>query len=296
MILSITWNADPALFNLFGREVRWYGLCWAIGLLIAVVIVERIYKREKIADQWFNKLFIYIVLGIIIGARLGHCLFYEWHDGTNDYLTHPLRILKVWEGGLASHGGVLGVIVGAWLYCRQTGQNMLWVLDRLVVACGITAAFIRLGNLMNSEIYGSPTSLPWGFEFPLFNKAGDIVAHTPASHPTQIYEALVYLFVFGLLMYLYWRTSAAKKEGMLLGVAMIIIFGSRFFLEYLKNVQENFENTWRETIGIDMGQALSIPFVIWGIWLVVRASRKTYPVQQAIVEKSSNIKTGKTGK
>lgn len=275
MLLSITWDISPIMFSIFGREVRWYGLLWAVGLLLAVYIVQRIFRAEKISDKWFESLFTYMIVGIIAGARLGHCLFYD----PVHYLSHPLEILKIWEGGLASHGGVLGIIIAVWLYSRKvTHKSMLWTFDRVVVPAGLTAGLIRIGNLMNSEIYGGPTDLPWGFNFvrdrswalPL-NEGGS--AGLPC-HPTQIYEALIYFAIFAICMYLYWRTDAKNKQGLIIGVAMIGIFIARIVIEYLKNIQEPFEINLRHTIGLDMGQLLSIPFVLWGIWLVWQANRK----------------------
>lgn len=282
MLLSITWDINPELFNFFGREVRWYGLCWALGLLLAVLIVEKIYKKENISEKWFNILFWYIFAGVIIGARFGHCLFYN----PSYYLSHPIEILKIWEGGLASHGGALGIVIAVWLYHRKTKQSILWVLDRIAVSVGITATFIRIGNLMNSEIFGKPTDLPWAFRFvrsaewykPIVEGGGGSLP----CHPTQIYEALVYLTVFFIAMYMYWRTSAKDKQGLILGVCITIIFTARILLEYLKNIQEPFEIQMRATVGLDMGQLLSIPFVIWGVWLIYNALKKSNRTEKVI--------------
>lgn len=270
MLLSITWDVNPTIFSFFGREVRWYGLLWAIGLLVAVDIVQRIYKKENISDKWFESLFIYMILGIILGARLGHCLFYD----PAHYLSHPIEILKIWEGGLASHGGVLGIIIAVWLYSRNvTKKSMLWTFDRVVVPAGFTAGLIRLGNLMNSEIYGGSTTLPWGFNF-VRDRSWLIESGGLPCHPTQIYEAIIYFLIFGICMYLYWKTNAKEKEGFIIGVAMIGIFVARFLIEYLKNIQEPFEISLRANFGMDMGQLLSIPFILWGIFLVWNASKK----------------------
>ena len=275
MLSFITWNVDPELFTLFGREIRWYGLFWVIGLIVAVYIVQRIYDKEKLPEKWFDSLFVYMMLGIILGARLGHCLFYE----PAYYLANPLDILKIWEGGLASHGGVAGIIIAIWLYSKKvTHKSMVWTFDRVIVPTGFTSAMIRLGNLMNHEIYGGPTSQPWGFRF-IENigawKAGvaEPIFSAP-SHPTQIYEALVYFLVFAITMYLFWKTDAKKKQGLLIGIAMIMIFLSRFFIEFIKEVQVESELLMRESTGLILGQWLSIPFVIWGVWLVWNALRK----------------------
>ena len=294
MLSYVTWNVDPELFTIFGREIRWYGLLWVIGLIVAVYIVQRIFDKEKLPQKWFDSLFIYMMLGIILGARLGHCLFYE----PAYYLANPLEILKIWEGGLASHGGVIGIIIAVWLYSKKvTKKSMLWTFDRVIVPTGFTAAFIRLGNLMNHEIYGGPTSEPWGFRF-IENlhawKMGAEPIYSQPSHPTQIYEAIIYLVVFAVTMYLFFRTDAKYKQGLNLGVAMIMIFLSRFFIEYLKNVQVQSEIAMRESSGLILGQWLSIPFVLWGIWLVWNALRKAKQKDEVVVKtkkKNSNFIT-----
>ena len=276
MLMYITWDVDPELFTIFGREIRWYGLLWVIGLIVGVYIVQRIFDREKLPEKWFDSLFVYMMLGIIVGARLGHCLFYE----PAYYLANPLKILAIWEGGLASHGGVIGIIIAVWLYSKRvTKKSMLWTFDRVIVPTGFVAAAIRIGNLMNHEIYGGVTEQPWGFRF-IENigawKAGiaEPIFSQP-SHPTQIYEALVYLLVFAITMYLFWKTDAKKKQGLLIGIAMIIIFASRFFIEYIKHVQVDSEEALRQSTGLILGQWLSIPFVIWGVWLVWNAFRNS---------------------
>ena len=213
MLSYVTWNVDPELFTVFGREIRWYGMLWVIGLIVAVFIVQRIFDNEKLPQKWFDSLFIYMMLGIILGARLGHCLFYE----PVYYLSNPLEILKIWEGGLASHGGVIGIIIAVWLYSKKvTKKSMLWTFDRVIVPTGFTAAFIRLGNLMNHEIYGGPTTEPWGFRFIeniSYWKAGAAPIYTDPSHPTQIYEAIIYLIVFAVTMYMFFKTNAKYKQG-----------------------------------------------------------------------------------
>ena len=290
MLMYITWDVDPELFTIFGREIRWYGLLWVTGLIVAVVIVQKIFEKEKLPEKWFDSLFVYMMLGIIVGARLGHCLFYE----PAYYLANPLEILKIWEGGLASHGGVIGIIIAVWLYSKRvTKKSMLWTFDRVIVPTGFTAAAIRIGNLMNHEIYGPATEQPWGFRF-IENigawKAG--IAEpifSPPSHPTQIYEALIYLLVFAITMYLFWKTDAKKKQGLLIGIAMIIIFASRFFIEYIKHVQVDTEEALRQSTGLILGQWLSIPFVIWGVWLVWNAFRNSTPKVEHVGKKKKDI-------
>jgi prolipoprotein diacylglyceryl transferase len=237
------------------------------------MIVQKIYDSEKLPQKWFDSLFMYIVIGLIIGARIGHCLFYD----PIHYLTHPLEMLKIWEGGLASHGGAIGIIIGAWLYSKKINKSILWTLDRVVVAAGLTGALIRVGNLMNSEIYGKITTLPWGFEFvtdPMWSKPLSMGGSGALPcHPTQIYEAIIYFAIFVVAMYMYWKTTAKDKQGLIFGVSIAAIFLARFFLEYLKNVQEPFELQMRAAVGVDMGQLLSIPFIIWGTWLTYRGMK-----------------------
>ncbi|MBF6627227.1 MAG: prolipoprotein diacylglyceryl transferase [Proteiniphilum sp.] len=287
MLLSVTWDVDPALFTLLGREIRWYGLLWVIGLVVAVYIVQKIFRHEDLPEKWFDSLFVYMMVGIIAGARIGHCLFYE----PGYYLAHPLEILKVWEGGLASHGGVIGIIIAVWLYSRKvTKQSMLWTFDRVMVPTGFTAAMIRLGNLMNHEIYGGPTDKPWGFRFVdnLYQwMQGAEPVYTDPSHPTQIYEALVYLVVFAITLYLYWGTSAKDRKGLITGVGILIIFLFRFFVEYIKNVQVDSENAMRDNTGLILGQWLSIPFIMWGIWLIWVALKR--PAEVADTPKESEM-------
>lgn len=272
MLAFITWDISPELVNIFGREIRWYGLCWAIGVLCTSYVVQKMYQSEKLPEKWFDSLFVYVLIGLIIGARLGHCLFYD----PGYYLSHPIEILKIWEGGLASHGGAIGMTIGIWLFCRNVSKkSIIWALDRLIVGVAIGAAFIRIGNLMNSEIYGGPTTMPWGFNFvrdrSWYLPIADGGAGELPCHPTQIYEALIYFAIFILTMYMFYKTDAKKKQGLILGVSLIGIFLSRFFIEFLKNVQEPFELQMRASIGINMGQLLSIPFIIWGVWLVYDA-------------------------
>ena len=292
ILLSVTWNVDPALFTVLGREIRWYGLLWVIGLIVAVYIVQKIFKHEDLPEKWFDSLFVYMIVGIIVGARLGHCLFYE----PAYYLANPIEILKVWEGGLASHGGVIGIIIAVWLYSRKvTHISMLWTFDRVMVPTGFTAAMIRFGNLMNHEIYGGPTDQPWGFRF-IDNlhqwMQGAEPIYTEPSHPTQIYEALAYLVVFAITMYLYWKTDAKHRKGLITGVGILIIFLFRFFVEYLKNVQVDSEIAMRENTGLILGQWLSIPFILWGIWLIWQALRR--PAYVEITPKQSELPKPKT--
>jgi prolipoprotein diacylglyceryl transferase len=255
----IHWNVSPEIFNLGPLSIRWYGLLFASGFLIGYYIGEKMFKSEGVPQKWIDSLFFYIIIATIIGARLGHVFFYGW----DYYSQNPAEIIKIWHGGLASHGGAIGIIIAMLLYSKNvTKRNVLWIIDRIVVPTALVAAFIRTGNLMNSEIYGVQTSLPWGF---IFERNGETVP----KHPTQIYEALAYLLAFGVLMYLYWKTRSRYKQGLLTGVFFIFIFASRFFIEFIKEDQEAFE----AGMALNMGQWLSIPFVLLGIFLVVRAMK-----------------------
>lgn len=273
----ITWTANPALYD-GAIQIRWYGLFFAIGFIVGYSMMERMYRHEQLNVKWLDSLFIYVVVGMVLGARLGHCLFYEW----DFYSQHPIEILKVWKGGLASHGGAIGILIAIWIYSRRvTRRSMLFTLDRLVVPVALVAALIRTGNLMNHEIYGHETSLPWGFRF-IENLPewmdGAAPVFTAPSHPTQLYEALCYLLLFGLLLYLYWRRNAEEREGLIFGIFLIGIFLSRFFIEFIKNDQVAFE----ASMTFNMGQWLSVPFVIAGVWLMVRAmKRPRIPVRYA---------------
>ena len=256
----IHWNVNPEIFHFGPLSIRWYGLLFASGFLLGYYIGERMLRSENVNPKWIDSLFFYLIIATIIGARLGHVFFYGW----DYYSQHPEEIIKIWHGGLASHGGALGIIVAIFVYSKVvTKRSMLWTLDRIVVPTALTAAFIRTGNLMNSEIYGVQTSLPWGF---IFERNGELVA----KHPTQIYEALSYLLSFGILMYMYWKTNAKNKPGMLLGAFFVLIFLSRFFIEFIKEDQEAFE----AGMALNMGQWLSIPFVLFGIFLVIMAIKR----------------------
>lgn len=270
----IHWNVNPEIFSLGQLSVRWYGLLFASGFLIGYYLEEKMFKYENIDPKWIDSLFFYIIIATVLGARLGHVFFYGWEY----YSQHPGEILKVWHGGLASHGGALGILIAMFIHSKVvTKRSMLWTLDRIVVPTALVAAFIRTGNLMNSEIYGVGTELPWGF---IFERNGE----TAAKHPTQIYEGLAYLVSFVVLMFMYWRTRAKNKQGLLLGTFFVLIFLSRFFIEFIKENQEAFE----ADMVLNMGQWLSIPFVLLGIFLIVRG--KMLPDK---VYKERNVRTKK---
>lgn len=263
----ITWAPNPEIFSIGPLSVRYYGVLFALGFLIGYYIIDRMFKKEQIPELWLEKLFIYVMVATVIGARLGHVFFYGWEY----YSQNPGDILKVWEGGLASHGGAIGILIALWFYSKKyTKQSMLWTLDRLVVPVALAAVFIRLGNLMNSEIVGSPTTMPWGFVFEKLEYVRGVENPLAPRHPSQLYEAIAYLITFGYTFYLYWKKEAYKREGLIMGVFLIGIFLGRFLIEFFKDNQEAFE----ESMMLNMGQILSIPFVIWGVYLIIRALKR----------------------
>lgn len=250
MLLQINWNVSPEIFPDF-LPVRWYGLLFMSGFVFGYYLLERIFKKEGKPMEWLDSLSIYVGVGTIVGARLGHCLFYQ----PDYYLANPIEILKIWEGGLASHGAVIGILIANYLYGKKfKGTGFMWVTDRLVIVVALAATLIRLGNLMNSEIVGAPTDLPWGF---VFERLGEDFAR----HPSQLYEALFYLLSFGILFWSYWNKNAGQFKGRLFGLFLMLIFGFRFFIEFIKDVQVEFE----KNMDLNMGQLLSIPLVLIGI-------------------------------
>lgn len=258
----IVWNADPTIIS-WPVEIRWYGLMFAIGFWLGFNIVGRMFKREGAPERWLGILLIWVAVGTIVGARLGHVFFYQW----DYYSQHPLKILATWEGGLASHGGAIGIIIAVIFYSIfTTKRNPLWTFDRLVVAIALVGAMIRFGNLMNSEIFGHATNLPWGFMF-VRSAEWHRFYEGQACHPTQIYESLCYLALFGLLMWMYWRKNAGERPGLIFGTFFIGIFLPRFLIEFIKNPQVDFE----VGMTLNMGQLLSIPFILLGIGLVIWA-------------------------
>ena len=270
-LLTINWNPDPELFNFFGISIRYYGLLWIIGLAFAYLIVQHQYRDRKIDEKKFEPLFFYCFFGILIGARLGHCIFYDWAYYQDHFVEMILPIKQTAAGwkmtgytGLASHGGTLGLIIALWMYCRKTKMHYMDVLDMIAVATPITACCIRLANLMNSEIIGKPTDVPWAFVF-------EQVDMLP-RHPAQLYEAIAYFIFFLGMVYLYKKSDHGTKlhRGFFFGLCLTEIFTFRFFVEFLKENQVDFENT----MTLNMGQWLSIPFVIIGIYFMLLYGRK----------------------
>ena len=262
MLDYITWAANPDIIS-SPITVRWYGLMFAIGFIIGYEIVARIFKHEGAPERWLGILLIYVVIATIVGARLGHVFFYEW----DVYSQNPIRILYIWEGGLASHGGTIAIIIAIILYSIfVTKRSPLWTFDRLVIAIALVGGLIRLGNLFNSEIFGTATTLPWGFMF-VRSREWHMLYEGQAVHPTQIYEALCYFALFGLLMWMYWKKNAEERPGLIFGVFMIGIFLPRFLIEFIKNDQVARE----ATMSLNIGQQLGIPFILLGVGLIIYA-------------------------
>ncbi len=354
MLQYILWNADPEIFELFGRGVRWYGLLFAGSFYLAALMLRRILLKKNMKDEQINKLIIFLVIGCLVGLRLGHCLFYE----PGYYLSNPIEILKIWKGGLASHGAAIGILIALYLFIRKTDFSYLWLLDRIVIVVLFIAPFIRTGNLMNSEIIGDTTNKSFAFLYvhgvddELSRKNGKYIDKTTITqtekdtvvdhiqyselnleiffkknfpedkiddfiyqyfvqridndsdlkynvrffvdkpdievielsgnykavitiygiprHPSQVYEAFAYLSFFLIFIVYYIRQKGMIREGFLFGMFLILVFGFRFFVEFLKEVQVSFESTML----LNMGQLLSIPLVIFGILIVLRSQKK----------------------
>ena len=273
-LLFITWNPSVGL-----GPFRWYGLCWLIGLALAYFLVKRLYKEQNIKDELFDPLFFYCFIGILLGARLGHCIFYQPQDFLTSWQGIVEMLLPIhfgndgsWLGqtfgffftgyaGLASHGGTLGLIIALWLYVKRTKLSIWTVLDNIAIATGTTACFIRLGNLMNSEIIGKVTDVPWAF---IFEKVDAM-----PRHPGQLYEAIAYGILFLLMWWLHKKMPEKIGTGWYFGFCLTYIFTFRFLIEYTKEIQEAFE----ATLPLDMGQILSIPFIIIGLFCMFRKQK-----------------------
>ena len=276
--LSITWDVDPIIFKIGPLAVRWYSLLFVAGFPLGYWLFEGFYKREGLDTKLLEPLLYALLIGTIVGARLGHCFFYE----PSYYLSseHWVEIFKPWKGGLASHGGAIGVLLAAMWYTHRYGKknyfDLLWLCDRIVICVAFAGCLIRLGNLFNSEIYGTVTDLPWGF---IFVQKGE----TLPKHPTQIYEALTYLLLGFFLLWNYNHRLEKLYRGWILGVFFIVCFGVRSLIEFIKEPQVAFE----ENMTFDMGQYLSIPFIIAGILLVVYAYKKKVPAKRTVPEKTN---------
>ncbi|MBP8239778.1 MAG: prolipoprotein diacylglyceryl transferase [Saprospiraceae bacterium] len=286
----ITWNALPEIVELGPLTLRWYGLLFAMGFLLGLFMVRRMFLAENAPEAWLDKCFIYVVAGAVLGARFGHVFFYDW----DYYSQHPGEMLKIWEGGLASHGGAIGIILAMWIFSRTVSKkSILWILDKIVVPTALAGGFIRLGNLMNSEIVGKPTDSGIGFLFKNaardtwvkceecaqiasscvktgFNDMGAEMCMVP-RHPVQLYESISYFLIFGVLYYTYWKTEKRHKPGYLFGFFLVLIWGVRFVWEYFKMSQGGFESAFGNVLST--GQLLSVPFVLIGLYFMFRKTK-----------------------
>ena len=279
MIQSIHWAVDSQLIDGW-RTPNLYGLLFVSGIIMGYFVIRKMFKAEQVEDKVLDTLVTYMVLATIIGARLGHVLFYGpyWDKIANGqivergYFSHPGDIVKIWEGGLASHGAAIAILIALFIFTKKVSKrSYIWILDRIAAPIAIAATFIRLGNLVNHEMVGYVTDVPWAFEFQYFyNEAIGNYDPTP-RHPAQLYEAICYFISFGVLLYLYWKLKKWQQPGFVFGSFLILIFGSRIICEFFKLGQ-----TARDyTLPLNTGQLLSIPLVIAGIYLVVKAAKKT---------------------
>ena len=259
ILASIHWDVNPEIFRIGSFAIRYYGILWALSFYLGYIIFNSFVKREGLKEGFLDSLTIYTAFGTILGARLGHCLFYE----PAYYLSHPIDILKIWQGGLASHGAAIGIIAALILFSRKWKVSVIYVLDRIVITVALAGFLIRIGNLMNSEIYGVETSLPWGF---VFERNGEMFP----KHPTQLYEAFMYILIFVMLYVVYLRSKSKPKQGLLFGLFLSTLFTARFFIEFLKEPQVEFE----KSMTLNMGQWLSIPFVLAGIGFIIYSLKK----------------------
>ena len=260
----IYWDVSPEIFSIGPITIRWYGLLFAMSFIVGYQIMMVIFKRENRSEHDLNDLVWYMILGTVIGARLGHCFFYN----PDYYLAHPLEIIQVWKGGLASHGAAIGILTALYLFVsKKKNFSFLWIVDRIVITVALSGFFIRMGNLFNSEIIGKPTNGKWGVIF--------VSVDNIPRHPAQFYESVAYLLIFIFLLSLYFKLNAKFKNGLLTGLFLILIFGFRFFVEFFKEIQSMFE----QSMFLNMGQLLSIPFVILGIFLLIRKDKKIIKIQ-----------------
>ena len=268
-LLAIHWNVDPVMFHLGPLQIRWYGLLFISGFILGWYIFRWFFRREGIKEELLDPLLYTLLIATIVGARLGHCIFYQpdYYFGS---WSGFWEIFMPWKGGLASHGGAIALLLGMWWfsarYGKANGFDFLWIMDHLVITVAFAGCFIRLGNLFNSEIYGNVTSLPWGI---IFERNGEV----EPKHPTQLYEALSYLILGLWLIWRYWKKLDGTWRGFFFGAFLVGCFGMRFIIEFIKEPQVEFENN----MALDMGQWLSIPFVIAGIAILIYAYRKRIP-------------------
>ena len=282
-LLYIHWHVNPVIFQIGGFGLRWYSLLFVSGFFIGWYIFRYFFRREKISEKLLDPLLYTLLIGTIVGARLGHCLFYQ-----PDYYLGSwqgfLEIFMPWKGGLASHGGTIALLIAMYWFARHYGRkndfDFVWMLDHLCIAVAFAGALIRFGNLFNSEIYGDVTTLPWGFIF-------DLRGETEPKHPTQLYEAFSYLILGFILMWLYRHRLEKVYRGTFIGLFFIGCFGARFLIEFIKEPQVGFE----EGMLLNMGQLLSIPFIVLGIGFLVYASAKRQPAYAVHPGSASNSST-----
>lgn len=269
--LAIHWNVDPVLIHIGSYGLRWYSMGFLVAFVLGYYIVRWMFRREGVRENYLESMLMYIFVAVLVGARLGHCLFYE-----PDYFCTSVHWTEIFwpfhEGrftgfqGLASHGAAIGILVALWLYWRRYGMNPVWFLDRLVVVVALGGAFIRLGNLFNSEIYGVETTLPWGF---VFERNGETVP----KHPTQLYESLSYFVIFGVSLWYYVRKKGQFRTGTVFGWWLVALFGVRLMVEFVKNDQVDFE----AGMALNMGQLLSLPFIVGGLVVAWLAHKEKFP-------------------
>ena len=256
LLAFIEWSVSPEIFHLGPISVRWYGFLFAMAFVAGYFIMTWVFKKESRPQADLEQLSVYMIFGTVIGARLGHCLFYN----PDYYLSNPIEIFKVWEGGLASHGAALGILTAIYLFSsKKKNYTMLWTLDRIVIVVALAGTFIRLGNLFNSEIIGTPTNVSWAFIFTAVDEL--------PRHPAQLYESISYFIIFLILLFIYYKGIEKNKSGLLFGIFLVLVFTFRFFVEFLKENQSGFE----ESMVLNMGQLLSIPFVIAGFIFISKS-------------------------
>ncbi len=306
-LAAIFWDVSPIIAHLGPLTLRWYGLLFMSGFVVGTFVLTHIYRSEKVSPRWVDTITVYMLVGTIVGARLGHCLLYD----PVHYLSNPLEILKVWEGGLASHGATAGILLACWLFARNNKFDYLWVLDRIVIVVGIGGALIRMGNLMNSEIVGKPTDAPWAFVFPRDTEhllpaaaplqagavpvAAEAVTYADGSHgyrllpagsavppnapvavprhPTQLYEAIFCVLLVSLLYGLWNRTKDRTPRGLLFGMFVVLLFSQRFLGEFLKENQGDWDQKMMALTGLNLGQLLSLPLIAAGVIVLLRAGK-----------------------
>ena len=281
--LVVNWNVNPEIFGLGALSVRWYGLLFISGFILGWFIFRGFFRREGVPETLLDPLLYTLLIGTVVGARLGHCLFYQpdyylgsWHGF--------MEIFMPWKGGLASHGGTIALFIAMWWFAKHYGRkhdfDFLWILDRLCITVCFAGAFIRLGNLFNSEIYGDVTSLPWGFIF-------ELRGETLPKHPTQLYEALSYTILGIVLILLYKYNLKKMYRGTFIGVFFIVLFGMRFLIEFIKEPQVGFE----EGMLLNMGQLLSIPFILLGVGILIYSFIRKDPAEIVHPQKQKQAPT-----